>query len=103
MKMIDTPCPHCQAPTMPAPPRRGRNVWATCPACHERARAKFSDTLDGKTIVEYIRPRHMRRTVVIRVGAELGRLLRYAGAEQAALDFLRGRVYNDLVTMPYKS
>lgn len=54
--MINTPCPNCHAPTMPAPKKRGRNVYVTCPICGRSVRAKFTDTVDGAVIVEYSAP-----------------------------------------------
>ena len=39
---------------MPAPPRRASTVYVVCPACGERARAKFTDTPEGVR-VEYTR------------------------------------------------
>ena len=60
--MLNTPCPNpaCPALTMPAPPRRGRNVYVTCPICKQKARAKFTDCADGSVLVSYSSTSHGR-------------------------------------------
>lgn len=48
-EMLDTPCPYCAAPKMPAPPKRGAHIHVQCPNCGAKPLAVFSDVLiDGK-------------------------------------------------------
>ena len=53
--MIDTPCPYCAAPQMPAPARRGALVRVKCPACGKSAVAVFTDALGQPVRVHYVR------------------------------------------------
>lgn len=72
--MITTPCPICHAPQMPEPPKRGRSVWVTCPACGTSCRASFSDTPGGVEVRYSVRKDH-RKTVVRRVSVKLAEIM----------------------------
>lgn len=50
--MLNTPCPYCQHPEMPAPPSSPR-PFAACPSCGLRARAKLTVQNGGPSIVTY--------------------------------------------------
>ena len=58
---IETPCPFCGSPTMPAPLRRGVFVYVECPSCGHKPMAKFCDELQDNseiiTRVTYVRNR----------------------------------------------
>ena len=86
MTMIPTPCPACHAPTMPAPVRRGRNVWVTCPTCGTPCRAKFYDIAGGDVRVEYHLRKDHRKSVVRRVSAEFAALMVTADFQKFVLD-----------------
>ena len=55
MSIIDTPCPYCAAPQMPAPARHGALVRVKCPACGKSAVAVFSDVMGQPVRVHYVR------------------------------------------------
>lgn len=52
--MLNTPCPHCNASTMPPPPKRGNRVYVPCPSCQKKSLATFTDQADGNVLVKYV-------------------------------------------------
>ena len=86
MPNIDTPCPSCHAQQMPAPPRRGRNVYVRCQNCGANFRASFADTSDGAVVVRYSTPRNFRRSKTIRVSLEFAALVETAEFRKLVLD-----------------
>lgn len=51
--MLNTPCPYCHHPEMPAP-EPGHNPHATCANCGLRPRAKLTHQIDGAVLVSYV-------------------------------------------------
>jgi hypothetical protein len=86
MPNIDTPCPSCHAPQMPAPPRSGRNVYVRCPNCGANCRASFFSAHDGTMAVRYSTPRNFRRSKTIRVSMKFAALVETAEFRKLVLD-----------------
>jgi len=84
-KYNPSPCPACGG-AMPAPPRRGHNVYVHCPSCPARPRAKFYDRADGAVDVIYLLRRDSHETKVKRVGKDFAALMDTAEFRGLVLD-----------------
>jgi hypothetical protein len=81
--MLNTPCPYCHAPTMPAPKKQGGHIHTECPNCHAHPAAKFTPVLVGDKTeihVSYIRDGRKK------TGAMQGVTIRFPDDLRAAID-----------------
>lgn len=69
---------------MPWPPKRGHRVYVACGECGKKSLAKFTDTLTGDIIVEYVSTRNHAVAgmvmLTVRVTPDTHRRARQAGS-----------------------
>jgi hypothetical protein len=93
--MIKTPCPYCQNPEMPDPPKTPR-PYGKCPACGKKSRAVVSEGKDGTKYVGYVKAARLSEDMIIfpvRIArGDVEKLKRFvnpsAAVRQAVKDYL---------------